>query len=219
VAQGNPLLRPGQKVTVAEVAPFVSGLYVLTSVNHIIDDKVGFISEISTSPPTPPALNHTPAVSTGTVTRIDDPDKLGRVCVSLPVYRDVETGWMEVLSVGAGQGKGLVALPAAGDQVLVLFSQGDPAQGLVLGGLYGVNGPPDSGIEGGEVRRYTLVTPGGQRLTLDDATKTIRLETSEKSYIEFAPETIKLHAEADLELEAPGHRVVIRGQKIDFEKA
>jgi phage baseplate assembly protein V len=219
VAQGNPVLRPGQKVAVAEVAPFVTGLYVLTSVNHIIDDKVGFISEISTSPPTPVVQKHSPAVSAGTVTRIDDPDKLGRVCVSLPVYRDVETGWMEVVSVGAGQGKGLIALPDVGDQVLVLFSQGDPAQGVVLGGLYGANGPPDSGIEGGEVRRYTLVTPGGQRLALDDATKTIRLETSEKSYIEFAPETIKLHAEADLELEAPGHRVVIRGQKIDFEKA
>lgn len=219
VAQGNPLLRPGQKVAVAEVVPFVAGLYVLASVNHIIDDKVGFISEISTTPPNPVEFSHSTVASTGTVTRIDDPDNLGRVCVSLPAYRDVETGWMAVVSAGAGQGKGLITLPDVGDQVLVLFSQGDPAQGLVLGGLYGTNGPPDSGIEGGAVRRYTLVTPGGQRLVLDDDRKTIRLETSDKSYLEFSPQNLKVHAEADLELEAPGHRVVIRGQKIDFEKA
>ena len=44
---------------------------------------------------------------------------------------------MEVLSVGAGSGKGLVACPDVDDQVLVLLLHGDPAQGIVLGGLYG----------------------------------------------------------------------------------
>lgn len=219
VAQGNPGLRPGTKIAVAQVALSVAGLYVLTSVNHVIDQEAGYISEISTVPPRPVELSPAAVTSCGTVTRIDDPDNLGRVCVSLPGYRDVETGWMNVVTIGGGPSKGLVALPDVGDQVLVLFSQGDPAQGVVMGGLYGVNGPPDSGIEEGEVRRYTLQTPGGQRVTLDDNKRIVRLETGDHSFIELNPQKILVHSEADLELEAPGHQVVVRGQKIDFEKA
>ncbi|MBN9389034.1 MAG: phage baseplate assembly protein V [Chloroflexi bacterium] len=219
VAQGNPGLRPGTKVAVAGVAVSVAGLYVLTSVNHIIDQRTGFISEISTLPPRPSELNPATGAAMGTVTRLDDPDGLGRVCVSLPGYQDVETGWLGVVTIGGGPGKGLVALPDVGDQVLVMLSQGDPAQGIVLGGLYGTNQPPDTGIEEGAVRRYTWQTPGGQRLTLDDNKKIIRLENSEHSYIELNPDKTLVHSEADLELEAPGHRVVVRGQKIDFERA
>ena len=35
------------------------------------------------------------------------------------------------------------------DRVLVLLVHGDPAQGIVLGGLYGAGGPYDTGIGSG----------------------------------------------------------------------
>ncbi|MDR3536528.1 MAG: phage baseplate assembly protein V [Acetobacteraceae bacterium] len=48
----------------------------------------------------------------------------------------VLSGWLPVLALWAGNGWGLVCLPAPGDQVLVLSHDGDPASGIILGGLY-----------------------------------------------------------------------------------
>ncbi len=79
-------------------------------------------------------------------------------------------------------------------------------------------GWPDAGVEGGAVKRYTLLTPGGQRIRLDDGGQAIRLENHQGSFVELAPGRLKVHAETDLELEAPGKNVVIRGQRIDFQR-
>jgi len=153
------------------------------------------------------------------VTRVDDPDSLGRVKATLPTFSDVESEWMEVVSVGAGPEKGLIALPDAGDQVLVLLLHEDPGRGVVLGGLYGTAGPPDSGVEGGTVHRYTLVTRGGQRIRLDDEHGVLGLENRAGSYVELSPDHVRLHAAEGLTIEAPGQPVVIRGQSIDFQRA
>jgi phage baseplate assembly protein gpV len=150
---------------------------------------------------------------------VDDPDGKGRVRVKLPTYAEVETEWMQVLTVGAGEGKGLTILPDVDDRVLVLIMPGAMSQGIVLGGLYGMDGPPDSGVEDRSVRRFTLLTPGGQRVRLDDSNGVVYIENSEGSFIELAPDHVKLHAAADFTLEAPGKKVVIRGHKIDFQRA
>ena len=137
---------------------------------------------------------------------------------------------------GAGSDKGIIALPDVDDRVLVLLVNGDPAQAVVLGGLYGPQAPPDAGVEDGAVRRYTLVTPGGQRVQLDDAQETVRVENSNGDFLQLSPDEVRLgdsngslieltpsrcyiHAAARLEIEAPGQSVVIRGQSIDFERA
>lgn len=93
----------------------------LTEVTHLITGRTGFISEISTLPP---AISRQPASAVaawGTVTRVDDPERLGRVRVALPSIGEVETEWMGVVAAGAGSGKGFAVLPDIGDQVLVLF--------------------------------------------------------------------------------------------------
>src|SRR5207245_813107 len=113
---------------------------------HTIDARKGFVSEISSYPPAPKARTHSSMATPGVVTQIDDPEKLGRIRVSLPTYSNVETDWMGVLSAGAGAGKGFMTLPGIGDHVLVLFAHEDPGQGVVLGGLYGAQEPPDVGI-------------------------------------------------------------------------
>lgn len=218
VAQGDPRLQVGTPVEVSGVDDLVAGRYVLSAVTHTIDARKGFVSAISTYPPTQRTRAHNSVAAPGIVTQIDDPEKLGRVRVSLPTYSNIETDWMGVLSAGAGAGKGLMTLPDIGDHVLVLFAHEDPGQGIVLGGLYGIQEPPDVGIDGGVVRRYTLLTPGGQRIRLDDGQQTIRLENSAGSYCELSPEKVRIHAATDLEIEAPGQRIVIRGKNIDFER-
>jgi phage baseplate assembly protein V len=220
VAEGNPDLRPGTSVEVSAGTSELGGRYVLTSVTHLVNRSTGFVSEISTAPP---VFDGRPATTTavwGTVTSVDDPDKLGRVRTSLPAFGKIETDWMGVLAAGAGSGKGFVFLPDVGDQVLVLFVGGDLlAQGIVLGGLYGANSPGDYGVEGTSIRRFTIGTPGGQRIRLDDTGASIRLENKGGSFIEFSPEKAHLHSVVDLEIEAPGRAVVITGKTIDFRQA
>lgn len=236
VARGNTRLQPGTPVVLDGVAPPHAGRYVLASVRHDIDRHEGFRSEFDTAPPAVPARIRAASSTLGVVTAVEDPEQLGRVRVSLPNYGGLETDWLQVLTPGAGRDKGLVALPDVDDQVLVSLTGGDPAQGIVLGGLYGTLGPPDSGVEDGAIRRYTFVTPRGQRLRLDDKKRTARLENdsgnylqvspgrarignSSGSYIELSKDQVRLHAAADLEIEAPGKSVTVRGSSIDFERA
>jgi phage baseplate assembly protein gpV len=143
---------------------------------------------------------------------------LGRVCVALPVFRNVETEWMGVLAAGAGSGKGFVAMPDVGDHVLVLFQGDERSEGVVIGGLYGVNGPPDYGIEGGVIRRRALFTPAGHKVQLDDQHGSIRLEHANGSFVELSPEKLSLHAKGDIGIDAPGRAIVIRGASIDFQR-
>jgi phage baseplate assembly protein V len=218
IAEGNPSLRPGMKVSVAGIAPSFRGTYVLTSVDHVIDAEGGFLSELSSLPPAPPYSSEATVTALGVVTQVDDPEKLGRVRVTLPGQGDLETGWIEVVVPGAGKSKGLVALPGIDDRVLLLFPGGDPAQAIVLGGLYGAGGPPDAGIEGGATRRYTFSTPGGQCVRLDDAGKKVRLEDCTGNYIELGPERAVFHAAVDLTLEAPGRAIRVKGRTVDFEQ-
>jgi phage baseplate assembly protein gpV len=110
-------------------------------------------------------------------------------------------------------------LPDVGDQVVMLFSHANPGQGVVLGGVYGMAGPVDSGVEGSAVRRYTLLTAAGQRIVIDDSRSTIRLEDNQGSYVELSPGRVRVHAATKLDLEAPGHPVIIHGDSIDFERA
>ena len=55
--------------------------------------------------------------------------------------------------------------------------------------------------------------------TFDDATGKLRLSERGGSYLELASDCVTLHAESDLEISAPGHRVVVRAAKVDFETA
>jgi phage baseplate assembly protein V len=185
----------------------------------MVNRQSGFISEVSTSPPVfekhPSGVN----AAWATITSVDDPEKLGRVRASLPALGKVETDWMVVMAPGAGAGKGFVFLPDVGDQVLVLFVGGEVSQGIVLGGLYGTNGPGDYGVEGTSIRRFTLGTPGGQKIKLDDTGESIRLENKGGSFLEFSPNKATLHSVVDLEIEAPGCGVVIKGKTIDFRQA
>jgi uncharacterized protein involved in type VI secretion and phage assembly len=218
LAQGDPRLQPGRPLILTGIAERFTGRYTVTSVTHTVDSRKGFVSEFSTAAPPPREVTPGAVAALGVVTRVDDPDLLGRVRVSLPAYGDVETEWMHVLTAGAGENKGLMMLPDVADRVLVLFSHGDPGQGVVLGALYGAQGAPDSGVEGTGVRRYTLLTPGGQRILMDDTGHRIRVADSTGSYIELSPQRVRLHAAVNLELEAPGQSVTIRGQRIDFER-
>jgi phage protein D/phage baseplate assembly protein gpV len=219
VADGNTALCPGTSIKAQGLGSAVSGSYVLTSVNHLIDEKLGYVSELATQPPPSTEQSDSTIITLGIVTRVDNPNKLGRVKVNLPTFQQIESGWLSVLSAGVGPGKGSIILPDVNDLVLVMFLQGDLSQGLVLGGLYGEKNLPGSEEAGEASRRYIVVTGSGQKLVLDDNNKTIRLQNNDNSYMELSPEQVRVHANTKLILEAPGKGIHIRGATIDLEKA
>jgi uncharacterized protein involved in type VI secretion and phage assembly len=151
VVEGDTRLRPGRPVNLEGVSDLVDGRCVVTRALHRFEEGRGYVVEISTEPPARPDRPASPAFTLGKVTDADDPDGLARVRARLPVLGDVETGWMSVLLLGAGAEKGVAILPEPNDDVLVLFPDGDPARGVVLGGLYGERvapGPRGAGRRG-----------------------------------------------------------------------
>lgn len=218
-ADGRPEIRPGRPVRIRGLDDRLDGRYVAARVRHRVDEEAGYVTSFSTEPPPPPPRPAGATATVGVVTSVEDPEGLGRVKVRLPVLGDLETGWLQVVCPGAGTDKGLVALPAPEDRVLLLVPRADPTQGVVLGGLYGEESPPDDGVEGGAVRRYTFRTPGGQLLRLDDEEGLFRVENAAGTHLEAGPDRVVLHAGAELVIEAPGSAVSIRGRSIDFSRA
>jgi hypothetical protein len=54
---------------------------------------------------------------------------------------------------------------------------------------------------------------------VDDDKRTVRVDNADGSYIELSPQTVRLHAETDLVIEAPGHGITVRAGSVDFEQA
>lgn len=219
VAEGDPSLRAGTPIQVSGLRDELDGRYVLTEVTHTIDVARGYLSELSSAPPEVRRRMSSATAALAEVTTVDDPDGRGRVRVKFPAYGDVESDWLGTATPGAGSDRGIVALPDVGDHVLVVFPHEDPATGIVVGGLYGTGGPPDPGVAGAAVQRFSLRTAGGQHVALDDENKKLRLEDVTGSSLELAPGRVRLHSAVDLTIEAPGRAILIRAKSVDFEQA
>ena len=81
-----------------------------------------------------------------------------------------------------------------------------------------MHGLDDYGVEGTSIRRYTLTTPGGQKVRLNDAEESIRFENKEGSFVELSPKKVRFYSMRDLEIDAPGREVVISAKMIDFRR-
>ncbi len=221
VALGRPDLRPGCRVSVKGIGSASEGKYVIASATHRITPDEGYLTEFSTvlpRSPGRPGAETAAVVAQGRVTSVDDPDGLGRVRVALTGRGDLESEWMQVLTPGAGGGKGLIALPDAGDDVLVLLAGDLTGQGVVLGGLFGTRTLPDGKPRDGGIDRFVFLTPKGQKVALDDKQGSVRIGNKDGSYVEMKPDRVTLHAAADLVVEAPGKSVVIRADRVDFKR-
>ncbi|MDI1463781.1 phage baseplate assembly protein V [Catellatospora sp. KI3] len=214
--QGDVSIRPGRAVGISGVDPAVDGVYPVCTAVHTID-AAGYRTEFGTEAPEGLPAGTAAAIALGRVTEVGD--SRGRVRVVLPGHGDLDLGWLPVLCPGAGPGKGVVALPDPGDLVVLALPREDPADAIVLGAVFGSQTPPDTGVKGGAVKRWTLHSAGGQQVVVDDAEKSITLTNADGSRLELSPSTVRLLARTDLVIEAPGHKLSIRAASVDFERA
>lgn len=160
---------------------------------------------------------------------LKDPDQQGRVKVALPWAVDPGgarfEAWARLATMMAGADRGSWFVPDAGDEVLVAFGGGDPAQPFVVGALWnGVDKPPArmdgagdnkdkvlrsrSGVtvrlrdEGKTSGSFAVETPGGQKLTLRDSPAGVSLEDSNGNQLTMNSSGITLSTRGTLAFQA-----------------
>lgn len=112
------------------------------------------------------------------VTDVNDPASLARVKVEIyntDTSRDVAI-WARVAVPFAGANRGAFFIPQTGDEVLVVFVNGDPRCPVVVGGLWnGADTPPES--LSGRVDRWTITGKAGTKISIvEESDATARIE-------------------------------------------
>lgn len=216
-ADGNPAIRPGATISVSGADDPIDGRFTITSALHRFAEDAGYLTEFSTDPPKQTTRSSRTSLTVGHIFELADPEQLSRVRAKLPLFGDVETEWMPVLTVGAGDDKGLSVLPEVGDDVLIALPDGNPATGVVLGGLFGERKAP--GLVPGNTRPFVFRTSNGQAITLDSDNALARIQTSGGDVLELGPKGSRLHSANDLLIEAPGRTLTIRAKAVEFEES
>lgn len=237
-------LKPGVAITITNAGP-TSGKYHLTEVDHRYDRR-GFRTQFIAGDRSRTGLADTlsgsrrtgsfnvPGLVVGVVTNVDDPDKAGRVKLKYPsISSEIEGPWARIVTLGAGNKRGMVFQPEVNDEVLVAFEGGDPRQPVVLGGLFsGKNALPEWGVKSGQVQTRRITSRLGHVIELSDgsdpATQHLLLQLStathkirlgaDKLDIEVAsgkPISIK-SGSASFEIDA-SQNVTIKGNKVTIE--
>jgi phage protein D/phage baseplate assembly protein gpV len=234
-AEGNPLLRAGQKVTISNLGNRFSGDYYVTRATHYYTGGEGYKVRFSVTGRRPLSIGSVlagrpglpdarmPGVVTAIVTNIQDPDNQGRVKVKFPWFSDdIESTWARVSVPMAGAERGIFYLPEVDDEVLVAFEHNDINFPYLLGALWnGQDAPPeaDSGDvigSGGQVQQRVFKTRDGHLIVFEDSPggkpgiRVIDKTGNNQVLIDSTENKITLEAAGDIILQATG-KVMITG--------
>lgn len=256
----DPRMAAGKVVVIQEVPKRFAGKYRLTSVRHRYDHLEGGRSVIVCrgaddttlsglleqavlgGAPAGRRLGHglQPAVVSNLKSdpaggALGKDGAAGEVKVKLPWLGDnIESGWLRVVTVGGGNGRGLMVMPEVNDEVLVAFHDGDTRSGYVLGGLYnGLDAAPRSGTllsDGSAIHErvwrskagheIVLGDKGGEeyvQITSSDVKMTIRLDVKEGMITIDSKGDVMVAAEGDLGIDAKGAVSITAGKDLKLE--
>jgi uncharacterized protein involved in type VI secretion and phage assembly len=113
-----------------------------------------------------------PAGYLAEVVSVKDPDNLARVEIRLLSFDGVGAQdaavWARVAAPFAGSDRGAFFLPDVGDEVFVVFANGDARFPVVVGGLWNGKAKPKEqlGGSGDSVDRWTIVGKKGTRIAI-----------------------------------------------------
>ncbi|MFC5802916.1 VgrG-related protein [Streptomyces formicae] len=203
-AEGDPALRAGQWVTLADIGAPFAGDYTVSSCRHIFgrdpeSQSTTFSTQVlvghAPSGPVPapaPLCAHGVAIAVVADTKEPHDGQHGWVRLRLPWLQDHTTDWVRSVQYGGAWGGGVLPVEAD-DEVLIAFEHGRLDRPFVLGGLYnGKNHPSDhDGVDlfgaDGKANRRSLVSRDGDRielLTPTEGPQGIRLVTGKKEEAE-----------------------------------
>jgi phage protein D/phage baseplate assembly protein gpV len=242
VARGNPKLRANAPISIESIGAPFEGKYTITTSRHRYDPSTGYTTAfavtgrqerslfgLSSGPSAGGGRAAGPVVAL--VSDVRDPENTGRVKVTYPWLSDnYVSDWARTVQPGAGKDRGAMVVPEVGDEVLVVFEQGDFARPYVLGGLWnGKDTAPsiisdlvDSGS--GAINRRSVVSRLGHRIDLLDkqgsadgitvATKDDKLTLQ----LDQANTKITVHSDGSILIEGKQGIVIDAGQqKLEFK--
>lgn len=175
-ASGKPGLQAGDLVNLIEGADFqlaTTGRLGITRIVHTFREQ-HYLNRFEATPwktftnYQTPGRVRIPGPVTAVVVDNQDPSKMGRVRVQyLWSGSDERTYWARLAAPHTGNGRGFLFVPEVGDEVLVVFVNGDPEHPVVIGGLWnGKDQAPDA-VDGNSAKR--IVTRSGNTIQfLDD---------------------------------------------------
>jgi uncharacterized protein involved in type VI secretion and phage assembly len=236
---GNPDLRPGQVIDLSDLGDRFSGQYYISAVHHrfrvqhayttsltVQGRRSGTMLEAVAAAVVDSSHGMGTAVAIGVVTNNKDDQGLGRVKVRLPWLSDDDSDWARVVSIGAGDGRGLFWLPEVNDEVLVACEHGDTGRLYVLGPLWNPKAKPPKDNQSvvdaqGQVTQRIIKSRSGHTITLDDTTGSGKISIVDSSgnntiVIETSSNKITISSQGDLEFKAQGS-VKISGAKVEVE--
>ncbi|MCA1750811.1 MAG: type VI secretion system Vgr family protein [Cryomorphaceae bacterium] len=140
-----------------------------------------------------------------------DPKKWGRVRVKFDWSGDVESPWIRMASMHAGDTRGMYFVPEVGDDVMVGFEGGCPENPYVIGSLY--NGEYNfSGSYDSDNNLKSIKTKSGNEILFDDTGKMIL--KNENNSLELHCESngkIEIITNGDITLNAKKNLTMIAG--------
>ncbi|MDQ1738354.1 MAG: hypothetical protein QOE53_6, partial [Pseudonocardiales bacterium] len=234
VARGNPKLRANVAISLDNVGAPFDGKYTITTSRHRYDPAAGYTTSFAVTGRQERSLyglvsgggrgRASQGVVIGQVSDAQDPQHQGRVRLSYPWLSDsYVSDWARTVQVGAGKDRGAMVVPEVGDEVLVIFEQGDIDRPYVLGGLFnGVDTPKASGVAlidpgSGAVNRRSLISRRGHRVDLldeDGKTEGVCVSSSDdklKLVLDATATTVTVHSDGSVTVEGKGGVVVDSG--------
>jgi len=136
-------------------------------------EKFPLESRRKTEPAEPPPIH---GAVLALVTGHQDPEGESRVQIRIGAEETGETRelWARLVAAGAGDDRGVSFRPEIGDEVAVVFEDGDPRRPLLLGGLWTSADPPPDEVGGG---RRAIVSRSGIRIEFDDDDDQLTIST------------------------------------------
>ncbi len=227
VARGNPKLSAGAAIAIDNIGAPFDGKFTITTSHHRYDATTGYTTSFSVTGRAERSLyglasggggmrgGQGPVVAQ--ISDANDPTQQARVKLTFPWLSDTYVSdWARTVQPGAGKDRGAMVLPEVGDEVLVIFEQGDIRRPYVLGGLYnGIDRPPTTGsslIDGssGAINRRSMVSRRGHRIDLldeDGRTEGITLSsTGDKLQLKMdhVDTKITVHSDGKILIEGKG---------------
>ena len=175
----------------------------------------------------------------GIVTDLEDPEGEHRIKVRFPIISSDEEGvWMRIATLDAGKNRGTFFRPEKDDEVIVGFIFNDTNSPVVLGMLHSstLAAPftaSNDNHEKGYVSRsdirmifnddensYSLQTPGGKTVILNDSKGIVQIEDEHGNKIKFessgvtveSASVMKIKAATSISIEAPNINVSASSQ-------
>ena len=156
VAFGNPAIQSGAQVKIQGVGQKFGGTFTVSSVTHVYRGGSGYESHFKISGRSartllelirpPEERDWSSSLVVGVVTNNNDAEGMGRVRVKYPSLSDKEeSAWARIATPSAGNARGLLMMPQAGEEVIVGFEHGDTRRPIVVGSLF--NGRDKPGEE------------------------------------------------------------------------